>query len=173
MADPMDPEFTAQNPIVAAATRIRARREIDRAVDAATGEPVARRPEDAEESLRLFAEQLTLGARRLNAILGERRGVKIVVLERPLRVRVRFAQRRAGLDLDDVHQLVRVNGFEEDGEYQFDPDAGVPSLINLSKISTDAGYGDRLTASSLLKWIASEAELPPPDHANAPGPLRF
>ena len=41
MSDPMDPKFTAQNPIVAAATRIRARRELARAVDAATGSVAA------------------------------------------------------------------------------------------------------------------------------------
>jgi hypothetical protein len=169
----MDPEFTGQNPIVAAATRIRARRELGRVIDAATGEVAPRRPEDAEESLRLFAEHAAMGCKRLNAILGERNGIRIVRLERPLRLRLRFRQQRVGLELDDVHQLVRVAGLELDGEYQFDPTANVPALINLSKISTEEHYGERLTASSLLKRLASEAELPQPGHLSGPGPLSF
>lgn len=169
----MDPEFTGQNPIVAAASRIRARREIGKAIDAATGEAAERKPEDAGESLRLFAERLAMGAKRLNSIVGERDGVRVVRLERPLRVRVRFGDKRVALELDDVHQLVRVAGLGADGEYQFDPNAQTPSLINLSKISTEAGYGDALTPSSLLKSIASEAELPQPGHLNGPGPLSF
>ncbi|MBV8489021.1 MAG: hypothetical protein JO199_00735 [Candidatus Eremiobacteraeota bacterium] len=173
MPDPMDPEFTGQNPIVAAASRIRARREIGKAIDAATGEPAERKPEDAEESLRLFGDRLVVGAKRLNSILGERDGVRIVRLERPLRVRIRFRDKRLALELDDMHQLVRVTGLELDGEYQFDPNAESPALINLSKISTDADYGEALTATSLLKAIASEAELPQPGHLSGPGPLSF
>ncbi|MEO6835308.1 MAG: hypothetical protein ABI231_05305 [Candidatus Tumulicola sp.] len=173
MPNPMDPEFTGQNPIVEAATRIRARRELGSVIDAATGEVTPRRPEDAEESLRLFAEHLGMGCKRLNAILGRRSGVTFVRLERPLRLRLRFAEQRVGLELDDVHQLVRVTGLDLDGEYQFDPAAGVPALINLSKISTEQGYGERLTASSLLKAIAAEAELPQPGHLTGPGPLSF
>lgn len=168
----MDAEFTSQNPIVAAAARIRARRELDKAIDTATGDSPARKAEDAEESLRFFADQLAMGCKRLNAILGARNGVKLVRLEKPLRVRLRFRDDRASLELDDVHQLVRVTGIGLDGEYQFDPGTDLPSLVNLSKVSTEAGYGERLTPSSLLKQLASSAELepPPPD---APGPLRF
>jgi hypothetical protein len=169
----MDPEFTGQNPIVAAASRIRARRELGNVIDAATGEIAPKRPEDAEESLRLFADGLAMASKRLNSILGERNGVKLVRLERPLRLRVRFRDERISLELDDVHQLVRVSGMDLGGEYQFEPDAAVPALINLSKISTEHGYGERLTASSLLKRIASEAELPAPSHLNGPGPLSF
>jgi hypothetical protein len=172
MPDPMDPEFTGQNPIVAAASRIRARREIERAIDAG-GATAPRRPEDAEESLRLFGDQLVMGCKRLNSILGERNGVKLIRLERPLRIRLRFREERVSLELDDVHQLVRIGGHGLDGEYQFDPESDIPALINLSKISTEEGYGERLTPSSLLKSIASEAELPLPDHLNAPGPLQF
>ncbi|MBV8374989.1 MAG: hypothetical protein JO302_05725 [Candidatus Eremiobacteraeota bacterium] len=158
MADPMDPNFTAQNPIVAAASKIRARRELGRAIDAATGEIAPRKPEDAEESLRLLAQQLAAGSKRLNAILGERNGVKLVVLERPLRLRLRFRDERISLDLDEINQLVRIKGFSLDGDYQFDPVAEVPALINLSKISTEAGYGERFTASSLLRLLASSDE---------------
>lgn len=172
MPDPLDPEFTAQNPIVAAAHRIRARREVARALEYADGAPVAQ-PEDAEESLRLFGEQLAGGCKRLNAILGERRGAKLIRLERPLRVRVRFALHRVALELDEMNQTVWVRGLDLDGEYQFDPAAGLPALVNLSKISTEAGYGERLTASSLLQRIAADAELPRPAHLNEPGPLRF
>lgn len=167
----MDPEFTAQNPIVAAASRIRARRELASVIDA--GDDSAPAPaEDAEESLRLFARRLTDGAKRLNSILGPN-AVRIVTLERPLRLRVRFAEKRVSLELDDVQQLVRVSGDDLDGEYQFDPNASIPALINLSKISTDSGYGEALTASSLLKSIAQDAELPRPSHLDRSGPLQL
>jgi len=169
----MEPEFTAQNPIVAAATKLRARREIGKAVDAAAAEVAASKPEDAEDSLRLFGEHLTVGIKRLNAIVGERNGVKLVRLERPLRLRLRFGEHRVSLELDDVNQLVRIKGLDLDGDYQFDPSAGVPALVNLSKISTESGYGEDLTASSLLKQLASDAELQPPSHLHGPGPLTF
>lgn len=169
MADPLKPEFTAQNPIVEAASRIRARREIGRALDGG-GEGDSPRPEDAEESLALFHKRLQEGAKRLEAILGAGK-VKVVRLERPLRVRVRFGDKRVSLDLDDVHQLVHVGGIGLDGDYQFDESAATPALINISKISTDAGYGEALTASSLLKLIAQDAELPRPPHLNGHGPL--
>jgi hypothetical protein len=170
MPDPMEPEFTAQNPIVEAASRIRARRALDQAVgNDVTAEE---RPQDGEESLRLFARNIQDGCKRLNAILGAR-GVKFVRFERPLRLRLRFDDRRLTLELDDVHQLVRITGFGLDGDYQFDLAAPVPSLINVSKISTQAGYGTRLTASSLLKLVAKDAELPPPPHLESSGPLQF
>jgi hypothetical protein len=172
MADPMDPRFTAQNPIVAAAEKIRARREVGRAIDAAGDDVAEPVPEDAEESLRLFGRHLRAGIKRINAILGERDGVKLIALERPLRLRVRFRRHRVSLELDDVNQLVRVRGLGADGDFQFDPAAQPPALINLSIISTEAGYGDRLTASSLLKEIASEAQLPVPQHDGL-GPLSF
>jgi hypothetical protein len=173
MPDPMDPHFTAQNPIVAAAQKIRARREVGKAIDEAAGEVVPRKPEDAEESLRLFGEHLAAGIKRLNSIIGERNGVKLVRLERPLRVRLRFRDQRVSLELDDVNQLVRINGLGLDGDYQFDLSANVPALVNLSKISTESGYGEDLTASSLLKQLASDAELEPPSHLHGPGPLTF
>jgi hypothetical protein len=162
MQDPMKPEFTVRNPIVEAATRIRARRQIEAAIDADSGAP-HRVPDDAETALRLFAKRLQEGCMRLNAIVGPNRA-RVVVLERPLRLRVRFGEKRVALDLDDVHQLVRVAGLDLDGEFQFDPGAAVPSLVNLSKISTESGYGEAVTPSSLLKRIAAGAELPPPDH---------
>ncbi|HTX57226.1 MAG TPA: hypothetical protein VMD47_08990 [Candidatus Acidoferrales bacterium] len=171
MADPMKPEFTAQNPIVEAATRLRARREIDRVIDAG-GEEQARAPEDAQESLALFHRRLLEGARRLDAILGKG-AIRIVRLDKPLRLRVRFAEKRISLDLDDVHQLVRIAGEGLDGEYQFDSGAAVPALINISKISTEAGYGEAVTASSLLKTIAADAELPRPAHLDGSGPLQL
>jgi hypothetical protein len=171
MADPMKPEFTAQNPIVEAASRIRARREFGKAIDASE-DPLEHMPEDAAESLALFARRLLEGSKRLNAVLGSG-AVKVIRLERPLRVRVRFAEHRVALDLDDVHQLVRVTGEGLDGEYQFDTGAPVPALINISKISTDAGYGEALTASSLLKLLAQDAELPRPSHLDGSGPLQL
>jgi hypothetical protein len=173
MPNPMDPKFTAQNPIVEAATRIRTRRDLGAAVDSATSTETPVPFEDAEAALRAFGESLLRGAERLNSILGKSNPVKIIRLERPLRLRVRFVDKRISLDLDDINQLVRIRGCELDGDYQFDPNAGVPALINLSKISTEAGYGEGLTASSVLKTIAQDAELPRPEHLDAPGPLQF
>jgi len=171
MPNPFDEKFTQQNPIVEAATRIRARREIERAADGGQTGPVPF--EDAEQALTAFAERLAAGAKRLNSIVGERNTMKFIKLLRPLRLRLRFGEKRASLDLDEVHQLVRVSGLGLEGEWQFDPGAQVPSLINLSKISTEEGYGKALTASSLLQLIAQDAELEPPSHLQGPGPLSF
>jgi hypothetical protein len=170
MPDPFEEEFTKQNPIVAAASRMRARREIERAIDADGG---AVPFDDAASAFAAFGSQLHMAAKRLNAILGERSGVKFIRLEKPPRLRLRMSGKRVSLDLDEVHQLVRIAGLDLDGEYQFDPEAAVPSLINLSKISTEAGYGQRLTPSSLVKLIAQDAELPRPPHLSGPGPLSF
>ena len=60
MADPMKPEFTAQNPIVEAATRLRARRDIGRAIDGAGDEGAQASGEDAEASLRLFVRVFSM-----------------------------------------------------------------------------------------------------------------
>src|SRR5580704_18827535 len=147
MADPMEPEFTAQNPIVAAAERIRARRELGALIDADEADGVARKPQDAEESLQVFASMLAQAIKRLNSIIGNQ--AKLIRLEKPLRLRLRFADKRVTIDLDDVHQLVRISGDNLDGEYQFDMSAERPSLINLTIISTDAHDGERLTPSGL------------------------
>jgi hypothetical protein len=171
MPGPFDKEFTHENPIVAAATRIRARREIERAVDASQTAPAPF--EDAESAFAGFGKHLAAGTKRLNAILGERNGVKFISISKPPRLRLRFGEKRVSLDLDEVHQLVHAAGLGLDGEWQFDPQAQVPSLINLSKISTEAGYGDALTPSSLLKLIAQDAELPRPPHLEGSGPLNF
>ncbi|MDP9111879.1 MAG: hypothetical protein M3M96_09630 [Candidatus Eremiobacteraeota bacterium] len=171
MPDPFDEAFTSQNPIVAAASRLRAKRDMNAAIDSATpASPM--RFDDAEESLEALASNLQVGTKRLNSILGKE-GVKFVRLQRPLRVRLRFGEKRIALDLDEVQQLVKVRGSGLDGDYQFSPDAPVPALINISKISTEAGYGEALTASSLLKIIAADAALPRPPHLDSPGPLRF
>lgn len=168
----MKPEFTAQNPIVAAAERIRARRELGKLIDADSGDAHPHPPEDAAESLRLFATQLGQAVKRLNSILGPN-AVRLIQLEKPLRLRVRFGEKRVAIELDDVHQLVRISGDGLDGEYQFDLSAERPSLINLSIISTDERYGDRLTASGLLKHIAQDAELPRPSHLDKSGPIQL
>jgi len=169
MVDPMKPEFTAQNPIVAAAEKIRARRIVEAAAD---GGGEARRDfDDAESGLRAFAKSTADGIVRINAIIGERDGIRLVSLEKPLRLRIRFKDKRIALDLDEMHQLVKVAGQGFDGEYQFVPNADVPALINVSIVSTEAGYGDAVTASSLLKSIAQEAELPRPSHLDRQGPI--
>jgi hypothetical protein len=169
MPDPLDPAFTSQNPIVAAAERIRARRELGKLIDdtAQTGGAF----DDTEAALRAFAANLAEGSKRLNSILGAARGVKVIVLEKPLRVRLRFGEKRASFDLDEVNQLVAISGLNLDGHYQFIPDAATPALINISVISSAAGYGDALTASGVLKLIAQDAELPRPSHLDRSGPI--
>jgi hypothetical protein len=167
--DPMDESFTHQNPIVAAATQMRARRDMA----AAVGDDVsAARGEDAEAALRAFFEGLQLAVKRLNAILGKD-GVKLVRVEKPLRLRVRFRKKRVALDLNETQQLVRISGDGLEGDYQFSPEAAVPSLINISKLSTEPGYGEKLTPNALIKHVARDAELAPPPHLSGPGPLQF
>jgi hypothetical protein len=162
-----------QNPIVALASRIRARRDLGAAIDSAAAETATPPPgDDAEASFAALADVLSTATRRLNSILGKN-GVTYVRLEKPLRLRLRFRDQRIALDLDREHQLVRVTGGGLDGEYQFDTASAVPALINLSKLSTEPGYGVPLTGSSLLKTIAADAELPRPAQWDAAGPLQF
>ncbi|MBV9438606.1 MAG: hypothetical protein JOZ24_01295 [Candidatus Eremiobacteraeota bacterium] len=160
-----------ENPIVAMAHKLRARRDLGAAIDSATSEAPARRGDDAAAQFAALRQVVTTGARRLNAILG-RDGVKVVTLERPTRLRLRFRDKRIALDLDEARQLVLVSGDGLDGEYQF-VGSDVPALMNLSKVSTEAGYGDVLTGSALLKTIAEGAELPRPAHLDDLGPLQF
>jgi hypothetical protein len=162
-----------QNPIVAMAERIRARRDLGAAIDSATDLPgTPRRGDDAAARLAALADVIAVGTKRLNSILGKRTGVTFVRLEKPLRLRLRFGDKRIALDLDEVRQLVLVSGGGLDGEYQF-IDADVPALMNLSHLSTEQGYRDQLTGSQLLKEIAAGAELPRPAHLDEPGPMRF
>jgi hypothetical protein len=163
-----------QNPIVAMAMKLRAKRDLGAAIDSATQDAPASNAgdADADASFAALADGLSIGTKRLNSILGKN-GVTFVRLEKPLRLRLRFAGRRIALDLDRGRQLVLVSGLELDGEYQFDPSSDTPALINLSKLSTEAGYGEALTAATLLKAIARDAELPRPPHLDAPGPMRF
>ena len=159
------------NPIVAMAQRIRARRDVEGAIDAAPIESEGPPASDAGEALEAFGLALQRGLKLLNAILGKG-GVTYVRLERPLRLRLRFREKRIAFDLDSERQLVLVRGEGLDGEYQFDPGASVPALINLSQLSTEAGYGDALTASGALKTISRDAQLPRPSHLEEPGPFR-
>ncbi len=158
------------NPIVAMAMRIRARKDVEAAVDAVMP-GVSAGNGDAAASLDAFAAALRSGAARLNSILG-RNGVTFVRLEKPLRVRLRFGDRRVSLDVDSSRELVIVRGLGLEGEYQFDAGSDVPALINLSKLSTDEGYGEALTPARLLKTIAADAELPRPQHLDGLGPIR-
>lgn len=168
----MNDDEPIQNPIVAMAMKLRARRDLGAAIDSATENAPAMKMGDAEAAFAALADLLALGTKRLNSILG-RDGVTFIRLEKPLRLRLRFRGARVALDLDRGRQLVTVSGIELDGEYQFDSGSDVPSLINLSKLSTDEGYGDSLTANGILKQIARDAELPRPPHLDAPGPMRF
>jgi hypothetical protein len=160
------------NPIVAMAMRIRARKEIATAIDSLPGGATPHIEADAAAGLEAFAAALQIATKRLNSILSKN-GVTYVRLERPLRLRVRFGEKRISLDLDAARQLIVVRGEGLDGEYQFDPGAAMPALINLSRLSTEAGYGEPLTASGVLKTIARDAELPRPAHLDGPGPLSF
>jgi hypothetical protein len=159
------------NPIVAMAMRIRARKDVAAAIDSATPGDARPAGDGAGPALEAFGRALAVGARRLNSILGNR--MTFVRLEKPLRVRLRFAGKRVGLDLDEGRQLVIVRGLDLDGEYQFDTGSEAPALINLSKLSTDPGYGDALTPTSLLKAISEDAQLPRPAHLDALGPMNL
>jgi hypothetical protein len=161
-----------ENPIVAMAAKIRARRELGAAIESATANAAAPRGDDAAARFAALAEVLAVGTKRLNAILGTRSGVTLVRLDNPPRLRLRFRDKRIVLDLDAARQLVLVSGAGLDGEYQF-IDAAAPALMNLSKFSTDAGYRDALTGSELLKTVAEDAQLPRPAHLDGSGPLSF
>lgn len=166
-----DQNGTELNPIVALAQRLRTRRQLESAVDSAT--PVANAEgTDVRSQLDAFALALAVGAKKLNSILG-RSGVTFVRLEKPLRIRLRFRGKRVGLDLDEGRQLVLVAGEGLDGEYQFDTSGEAPALINLSKLSTDPGYGRAVTPNALLKKIVEDAELPRPPGLDGLGPLQF
>jgi len=166
----MDDEL--QNPIVAMAMKLRARRDLGAAIDSATEGTAEGGQRDTGEAFAALADVLAIGTKRLNSILGKN-GVTFIRLEKPLRIRLRFRGKRVALDLDQVQQLVRITGAELDGEYQFDTHAPVPTLMNLSILSTDAGYRDGITGNAILKTLAADAELPPPSHLQGPGPLQF
>lgn len=166
-----DEEPLDQNPIVAAAMRIRARRDLGAAIDSVSS-GAAGRFEDAETALRAYAADMQSAIKALNSILG-RDGVRFVRLEKPLRIRLRFRAMRVSLDLDEVHQLVRIAGLDLDGDYQFDPSKPEATLINLSHISTEAGYGTPLRCTEIVKRLVKDAELPRPAHLDGPGPLTF
>lgn len=161
-----------ENPIVAMAMKLRARRDLGAAIDSATAGSAPPRGDDAEARFAGLADVVATGTKRLNSILGARNGVTLVRLENPPRLRLRFRDKRIALDLDAARQVVIVTGAGLEGEYQF-IDADTPALMNLSKLSTDAGYRDALTGSQLLKIIAEDAELPRPPHLDGSGPLSF
>lgn len=169
--EPSEPELNA-NPIVAMAMKIRARKDVGAAIDSGTPGGARETGADAAAALAGFADALNVGVRRLNSILGKN-GVTLVRLEKPLRVRLRFGDKRVSLAIDEPQQLVIVRGLGLEGEYQFDSGSPEPALINLSKLSTDAGYGDALTPSRLLKIVAQDAELPRPAHLDAVGPIQL
>jgi hypothetical protein len=160
-----------QNPIVAQAMKIRARRDLGAAIDSATADLAPSVADDAEARFAALGEVLATGSRRLNSILGKN-GVTFVRLERPLRLRLRFKGQRITLDLDRERQLVTIAGCDLDGEYQFADDP-TPALVNLSKLSTESGYGKALTGSGILKKIAEDAELPRPAHLEGSGPIQL
>jgi hypothetical protein len=167
-----DPSDLNPNPIVAMAMRIRARKDVAAAIDSATPAGERATGADAAASLAAFADALAVGAKRLNSILGKN-AMLLVRLEKPLRVRVRFREKRASLDVDESRQLVIVRGLGLEGEYQFDSGSATPALINLSLLSTEAGYGKPLTPTSLLTVISQDAQLPRPAHLDELGPIRL
>jgi hypothetical protein len=154
------------------AIKLRTRRDIENAVDNAMPANAPPQGADAQQTLIAFGEALRIGAKRLNAIL-HKDGVTYIRLEKPLRIRLRFREKRVNLEVDEARQLIIVKGLNLEGEYQVDTNASVPALINLSKLSTAPGYGEALTASSLLKTISEDAALPRPAHLDASGPLQL
>ena len=160
------------NPIVAMAMKIRARKDLETAVDGATPAGERSGEMDAAASLGAFGDALSLGAKRLNSIMGPG-AMQYVRLEKPLRIRLRFGDKRVSMSVNEPQQLIVVKGLDLDGEYQFDAGSSVPALINLSKLSTDEGYRDALTPNVLLKEIARDAEIPRPEHLDALGPLQI
>lgn len=161
-----------ENPIVAMAAKLRARRDLGAAIDSATAGAAPPRGDDAAARFAALADVVAVGTKRLNSILGARNGVTLVRLENPPRLRLRFREKRIALDLDAARQLVIVTGAGLEGEYQF-IEADVPALMNLSHLSTDPAYRDALTGSGLLKIIAEDAQLPRPPHLDGSGPLSF
>jgi len=163
-----------QNPIVALASRIKARRDLARAIDSATTDGAtldSAASETTEAALRRFSASLATGSKRLASILGPQ-VIRHLTLEAPLRVRLRMDERRLALDLDTTRELVVVRGLGLDGDYQFDHGSAEPALVNLSLLSTEAGYGTALTPARALEALARDAELPRPAHLDE-GPLRF
>ncbi len=160
------------NPIVAMAMRIRAKKDVETTIDSATPAGERSTEMDATASLAAFGDALAVGAKRLNSIIGAG-ALQYVRLENPLRVRLRFADKRVSMSVNELQQLVVVKGLGLDGEYQFDAGSSVPALINLSKLSTDEGYREALTPNVLLKEIAKDAELPRPPQWETLGPLQF
>ncbi len=152
------------------AMRIRARKDLDAAIDSATPNAAPAPGGDTAASLEAFGAALSVGAKRLNAVLGKN-AMTYVRLEKPLRIRLRFKDKRIALDLDESRALVIVRGLGLDGEHQFDNVVENPGLINLSILSTDAGYGKPLWPSDVLKAIAEDAALPRPAHLDALGPF--
>ena len=100
----------SENPIVAMAKKLRARRDLGAAIDSATAGTAAPRGDDAASRFAALAEVLAIGTKRLNSILGKRTGVTFVRLESPPRLRLRFRDHRIALDLDAARQLVMVAG---------------------------------------------------------------
>src|SRR5260370_24225070 len=74
-----------QNPIVAMAQKIRARRDLGAAIESATGNIAVPRGDDAASRFAALSDVLATGVKRLNSILGSRTGVTIVRLENPPR----------------------------------------------------------------------------------------
>ncbi len=167
-----DPGDLNPNPIVAMAMRIRARKDVVAAIESATPEGASLPGADAAAALAEFADALAIGAKRLNSILGKN-AMLLVRLEQPLRVRLRFREKRVSLNVDPSRQLVLVRGLGLDGEYQFDSGSATPALINLSLLSTEAGYGKPLTPTTLLTSISEDAQLPRPAHLDDLGPIRL
>ena len=130
----MNPGDENPNPIVALAQRLRARKDLSAAIDSAAGTEAPVDASDAAAALEAFAKALQLAVRRLNSILGKP-GVTFVRLEKPLRIRLRFGEKRVELNLDADRQLVLVRGLGLEGEYQFDPELRRPGARSTSRSS--------------------------------------
>jgi len=156
------------NPIVDMAMRLRARKDLDEAVEASTRRPAPQPGVDTEARLRAFADGLAGGIKKLNSILGQRNGVTLVRLERPFRVTLRFREKRVTVKLADDGEHVRVSGAQWEGEYAFEPSTNAlfPKAwfeASASVSEPPRGQDDEpLTPSSLLRELTRDAMLPPP-----------
>jgi len=160
------------NPIVDLAMRLRARRDLNEAVESSARQPALPPGIDTEERLRVFADGLAGGVKKLNAILGQRNGVTLVRLERPLRVTLRFRNTRVTIKPTSDGQYVRVSGGGWDGEFGFEPSTNALFPKAWFEPSSSASEGEPLTPSSMLRELTRDAMLPPPSPPDL-GPLQF
>lgn len=163
------------NPIVDLAMRLRARRDLNQAVEASSQQGPPPPPGVAtEERLRSFADGLAGGIKKLNAILGQKNGATLVRLEKPFRIALRFREKRVTIRPAQDGQYVRITGAGWDDEYGFEPSTNAlfPRAWFEASSSPSVSQGEALTPSSMLRELTRDAMLPPPAPPEI-GPLQL